>query len=85
MACVYVQSVQLFATPWNVAHQAPLSIEFFRQEYGVGCHILFQGIFSTQGSNLHLLHLLHCKWMFYCCTTWEALHGIWDLSSQVTD
>ena len=24
---------QLFATPWTVAHQAPLSIGFFRQEY----------------------------------------------------
>ena len=28
--------VQLFATPWTVAHQAPLSIEFFRQEYWIG-------------------------------------------------
>ena len=26
---------------------------------GVGCHFLLQGIFSTQGSNLCLLHLLH--------------------------
>ena len=26
---------------------------------GVGCHFLLQGIFLTQGSNLHLLHLLH--------------------------
>ena len=25
--------VQLFVTPWTVAHQAPLSMEFFRQEY----------------------------------------------------
>ena len=25
--------VQLFATPWTVALQAPLSMEFFRQEY----------------------------------------------------
>ena len=28
----------------------------FRQEYGVGCHFLLQGIFPTQGLNLHLLH-----------------------------
>ena len=37
--CVCAQSyshVQLFATPWTVAHQAPLSIEFFRQEYWSG-------------------------------------------------
>ena len=26
---------------------------------GVGCHFLLQGIFPTQGSNLHLLCLLH--------------------------
>ena len=25
--------VQLFSTPWTVAHQAPLSMEFSRQEY----------------------------------------------------
>ena len=25
--------VQLFATPWSVAHQAPLSMAFSRQEY----------------------------------------------------
>ena len=28
--------VQLFAIPWTVAHQAPLSMEFFRQEYWNG-------------------------------------------------
>ena len=26
---------------------------------GVGCHFLLQKIFPTQGSKLHLLHLLH--------------------------
>ena len=30
-ACTAVS--QLFATPWTVAHQAPLSMEFSRQEY----------------------------------------------------
>ena len=38
--CVYVLScfscVQLFATPWTVAHQAPLSMGFSRQEYWSG-------------------------------------------------
>ena len=28
--------VQLFVTPWTVAHQAPLSMEFSRQEYWSG-------------------------------------------------
>ena len=26
---------------------------------GVGCHFLLQGIFPTQGSSPHLLHVLH--------------------------
>ena len=51
--------IQLFVTPWMVAVQAPLFLEFSRQEYGVGCHFLFWGIFLTQGSNPCLLHLLH--------------------------
>ena len=29
-------SVRLFATPWTVAYQAPLSVEFSRQEYWSG-------------------------------------------------
>ena len=34
---MYVLShVQLFATPWTVAHQAPLSTGFSRQEYWSG-------------------------------------------------
>ena len=28
--------VRLFATPWTVAHQAPPSMEFSRQEYWSG-------------------------------------------------
>ena len=32
-ACVYMLNcVQLFGTSWSVAHQAPLSMEFSRQE-----------------------------------------------------
>ena len=37
----------------------------------MGCHFVLQGIFLTQGSNLHLLCLLH--WLtdsFYHCITW---------------
>ena len=46
-------------TLWTVACQAALSMGFSRQEYWSGCHALLQVIFSTQGWNLHLLHLLH--------------------------
>ena len=30
------QSLSLFAGPWTVAHQAPLSMEFSKQEYWSG-------------------------------------------------
>ena len=33
--CV-LNRVQLFVTPWTVAHQAPLSMEFCRQEHRSG-------------------------------------------------
>ena len=33
--CVLSQ-VQFFATPWTAADQAPLSMEFSRQEYWIG-------------------------------------------------
>ena len=31
----------------------------------VGCHVLLQGIFLTQGSNLGLLRLLLGRWILY--------------------
>ena len=48
--------VWLFATPWTVAGQAPLSMGFSRKNSGVGCHFLLQGIFPTQGLNPGLPH-----------------------------
>ena len=50
-------SVWPFATPWTVAHQASLPMEFSRQEYWSGFPWLLQGIFPTQRSNLSLLPL----------------------------
>ena len=54
--CV-LSHVQLLATLWTVAHQAPLSIGFPRQEYWSGLSLPSSGIFPDQGSNLCLLHL----------------------------
>ena len=59
LVLVALSCVQLVATTWIVAHQAPPSMEFSRQEYWSGLHILLQGIFPTQESNPCLLHLLH--------------------------
>ena len=55
-------------TPWSVAHKAPLSMEFSKQEYGVGCHFLLQMFFLIQGSNLCLLL---GRQFLYHCATWE--------------
>ena len=43
----------------TVACQAPLSMGFFRQDAGVDCHFLLQGIFLTQGFSPHLLSFWH--------------------------
>ena len=57
--CSVISVMSDFVTLWTAAHQAPLSMGFSRQEYCTGCHALLQGIFPTQGLNLHPLHLLH--------------------------
>ena len=54
--------VSFFVTPWSVAHQAPLSIEFSGKNTGVGGHSLPQGKFLTQGLNLGLPH---CRQTLY--------------------
>ena len=67
--------VQLFARllcPWN----------FPGKNTEVGCHFLLQGIFLTQGSNLHLLHLFILKKIYF----WNSLAVQWlrffDLTSK---
>ena len=49
--------VQLFANSWTVAHQDPLSMGLFRQEYWSG--LSFPTPEEIQGSNPHLLDPLH--------------------------
>ena len=48
--------VRLFAIPWIIAHQAPLSMGFPRQEYWSGLHFLLGDL---------LLGLLHSRWTPY--------------------
>ena len=58
------QSCPTLVTPWTVAHNAPLSVGFSRQEYWSGLPFPSPGIFLTQGSYPYLLHwqeaLFHC-------------------------
>ena len=46
LSCVW-----LFATPWTVACQAVLSMDFSSKDTGVGSRSLLQGTFPTRGSN----------------------------------
>ena len=57
--CCVLCRVRLFATRRTVAHQAPHPWNYLSKNTGVGRHSLLQGIFLTQGSNSHLLWLLH--------------------------
>ena len=81
--------VQLFATLWTIAHQAPLSMGFSRQEYwsGLPCPPPPRDL-PTQGSNLHLLHLLHCRQALYHSFIWlhqisAAAHGFFSVASGI--
>ena len=53
--------VQLFATPWTVAYQAPLSMGFPRQDYWSGLPFPSPG--DLPGLNPGLPH---CRLMLYC-------------------
>ena len=65
--------VQLFATPWTIAYQAPLSMGFSRQEHWSRLSFLLQGIFLTQGSNSGLPH---CRQTLYHLSHQGGLHKI---------
>ena len=59
-ACMYaksIQSFQLFATPWTVAFQGPLSMGFSRQEYWSGLPFPSPGDLPDSGIEPWLLHL----------------------------
>ena len=61
--CVQLSHVWLFATPWNVAHQAPLSLGILQaKNTRVGSLSLLQGILPTQELNQGFLH---CKQILY--------------------
>ena len=62
--CLHSKSHPTLVTPWSIICQTPLSMGFPSKSTGVGCHFFFQGIFLTQGWNLHLLH-----WQAYSLTT----------------
>ena len=73
--CIYwncTQSCLTLPAPWTVACQAPLPMEFSRQEYWSGVSFPTQGIFLSQGSNPHVLCLLHWQTFFFFFLTTSA-------------
>ena len=47
--CESLSGVRLFATPWTVAYQAPLTMGFSRQEYWSGLPFPSPGDFPDPG------------------------------------
>ena len=60
-------------TPWTVAHQAPLFMEFSRQAYWSGLPFPSPEDFPTQGSNLALSH---CRLILYQFTRDAPYHEL---------
>ena len=65
--------VRLFATPWTVARQAPLSMRFSRQNTGLGCHAPLQGMFLTKTEPTSPTSPALAGGLFTTSITWEAL------------
>ena len=63
--------VQLCATRWTVACQAPLSMGFSRQEYWSGFPFRFPGDLPKSRDGTHISCIRW--WILYHWVTWEAL------------
>ena len=72
--------VRLFATPWTLGCQVPLSMGFSRQEYESGCHFLLQEI-SWPRDQTHV----SCtgRWILYHCATWVYSRDKMDNISDI--
>ena len=65
--------VQLFVIPWTVAHQAPLFVEFPRQEYWSGLLFPSLGDLLTAGIEPAFLTSAASAGVFFTpSATWEA-------------
>ena len=49
-----LRHIQLFVTPWIVAHQAPLPMEFSGKNSGLGCHFLLQVVFKPRDGTMQI-------------------------------
>ena len=65
--------VQLFATPWTVAHQAPLIMEFSRQEYWSMLYPAPQDLHNPGIKPASLMSPAVAGRFLNISTTWEAI------------
>ena len=71
--------VWLFVTPWTCSLPGTCPWDSPGKNTGVGCHALLQGIFLSQGLNLRLLSLLHCRWILHRWAIREAQYSLVEL------
>ena len=73
-ACMlsHFSCAQLFVTPWTVAHQAPLSMRFSRQEYWSELPCPLPGDLPTQGQNPFLMSPALVGRFFTTSATWQV-------------
>ena len=86
LLCVHAKSCQSRLTLCNPMDRTLLGSSVHEilqaKNTGVGCHSLLQGIFLTQGSNLHLLP---CRWILHCWETGEAHYYVQGILKGVLD
>ena len=69
-----VSHVHLFVTPWTVVRQAPLSVEFSRQEYWSGLPFPYPGhLPDPEIKPMSLMSPALAGRFFTTSATWEAL------------
>ena len=72
-----LSGVQVFVTPWTVAHQAPLSMEVFRHEYWSGLPLSPPGdLPDTRIEFISSVAPELAGGFFTTCATWEAYNVI---------
>ena len=65
-----INHVQLFATPWTVAYQAPLSMGFSREEYWSGLPL------PSPNSTSDKSYILCQRWYTHTHTKWEQKKNV---------
>ena len=67
----HFSGVQLFCSPMDYSHQAPLSVEFYGQDYWSGLPFPSPGNLPDSGIERGSLSPLHCMQILYSWATGE--------------